>query len=54
MGVFAEIQEVFSKLYQANARQSDGKMRPTAKGVRDSEAFLNGMTRALWQMELCK
>ena len=51
MGVFAEIQEVFSKLYQANARQSDGKMRPTAKGVRDSEAFLNGMTRALWQSE---
>ena len=26
-------------------------MRPTAKGVRDSEAFLNGMTRALWQSE---
>ena len=49
LGAFAEIQKAFVKIYQANARQSDGKMRPTTKGVKDSEAFLNGITRALWQ-----
>ena len=49
LDIFDQISQIFTKIYQQGARDSDGKARPTTKAIRDAEAFLNGVTRALWQ-----
>ena len=49
LDVFRQIRDEFTKIYQSAGQTNSGRYHPDANTIRDAEAFLNGITRALWQ-----
>ena len=49
LDVFREIRTAFTNIYQSAGQTASGRYHPDVNTIRNAEAFLNGVTRALWQ-----